>query len=475
MVRVRFAPSPTGYLHVGAVRTCLFNWLFARHFRGKFLLRIEDTDVVRSSEDMTQIILEGLNWLGLDWDEDLISQSERIPLYKERAEELVRANKAYYCYCRPEDIKQRKRGKEQSWMYDKYCRTLSSREIERLESEGRQRAIRFSVPKGETGFRDLIHGPISVKNHTIDDFVILRSDGLPTYHLSVVVDDSAQKITHIIRGDDHISNTPKHILLFKAFEISPPKFAHLALILGPDKNKLSKRFGVTSVLQFKEQGYFPLSLMNFLALMSWNPGDGERIYSLEEMIGAFRLEGVSKSSPIFDVAKLEWFNGQLISQMSASELSLYVKPKFEKEGLWREDLEEGKKEWFYRFLDLLKERNRFIDDFVKRGRPFLSDDFEYEASAVEKYLRDERLSELIPELSAVLSKLDDFSAEKIELELRNFAEAKNVKAALLIHACRGMVLGMAVSPSLFDVLELVGKEKVVERLNKVRSNGGRKQ
>lgn len=470
MVRVRFAPSPTGYLHVGAVRTCLFNWLYARHHHGKFLLRIEDTDVIRSSEDMTQIILEGLKWLGLDWDEDIVFQSQRIPLYKEKAEELVSLNKAYYCYCRPEDIHQRKRGKEQSWMYDKLCRSLSSLEKKRLESEGRQRAIRFSVPTGETSFRDLIHGPISVSNHTIDDFVILRSDGLPTYHLSVVVDDLAQKITHVIRGDDHISNTPKHILLYKAFEISPPKFAHLALILGPDKKKLSKRHGVTSVLQFKEQGYFPLSFMNFLALMSWNPGEGERIYSLEELGDNFRLEGVSKSSPIFDVAKLEWFNGQLISQMSAPELSLYVKPTFEKDGLWSSALESGKKDWFYKFLDLLKERSRFIDDFAQRGRPFLSDDFEYEASAVEKYLRDDRLSELIPEFSLLLSKLDDFSAEKIESKLRDFAEAKNVKAALLIHACRVMILGMAVSPSIFDVLELVGKEKVVERLNKVLPN-----
>ncbi|MCJ7583011.1 MAG: glutamate--tRNA ligase, partial [Candidatus Aminicenantes bacterium] len=384
MVRVRFAPSPTGYLHVGAVRTCLFNWLFARHHLGKFLLRIEDTDSVRSSDDMTQIILDGLKWLGLDWDEDLVFQSERVPLYRERAEELVRENKAYYCYCLPEEMQQRKKGKEQSWMYDKFCRTLSVEKKKRLESEGKKRAIRFSIPEGETSFRDLIHGPISVKNNTLDDFVILRSDGLPTYHLSVVVDDWEQKITHVIRGDDHISNTPKHILLYEAFENSPPEFAHLALILGPDKKKLSKRHGVTSVLQFQDLGYFPLSLLNFLALMSWDPGDGERIYSLKEMSSLFQLEKVSKNSPVFDSAKLEWFNGQIISQMSEDLLSLHVKPELEKSRLWRDELEGEKKDWFFKLVNLLKDRSRTLADFERRGRPFLSDDFEYEAEAVEK-------------------------------------------------------------------------------------------
>jgi len=468
MVRVRFAPSPTGYLHIGAVRTCLFNWLFARHHRGKFLLRIEDTDAERSSDDMTQIILDGLKWLGLDWDEDLVFQSERMSLYRERAEELVCENKAYYCYCLPEEIQERKKGKEQSWMYDKFCRTLSIEEKNRLESEGKKRAVRFSIPEGETSFRDLIHGPISVKNNTLDDFVILRRDGLPTYHLSVVVDDWEQQITHVIRGDDHISNTPKQILLYEAFKNVPPEFAHLALILGPDKKKLSKRHGVTSVLQFQDLGYFPLSLLNFLALMSWNPGDGERIYPLKEMASKFKLEKVSKNSPEFDEAKLEWFNGQVISQMSEDLLFLHVKPELEKNGLWRDELGVEKKDWFFKLLNLLKDRSRTVDDFGRRGRPFLSDDFEYETKAVEKYLQDDRLMDLIPKLTGNLGHLKIFSAEHIETELRNFAEINNVKAALLIHACRVLVLGMAVSPSIFEVLELIGREKVVERMGLIQ-------
>lgn len=468
MVRVRFAPSPTGYLHIGAVRTCLFNWLFARHHRGKFLLRIEDTDMARSSKEMTQIILDGLKWLGLDWDEDLVFQSERVPLYKEKVQELVNQNKAYYCYCLPEEIQQRKKGKEQSWMYDKFCRTLSAGEKTRMESEGRQKAVRFSIPEGETKFKDLIHGPISIKNNTLDDFVILRSDGLPTYHLSVVVDDWEQKITHVIRGDDHISNTPKQILLYEVFNIESPKFAHLALILGPDKKKLSKRHGVTSVLQFQDMGYFSLSLLNYLALMSWNPGDGEQIYSLEKMASQFLLEKVSKNSPEFDETKLEWFNGQVISQMSADLLSNCVKPILKENGLWKDTLEVEKKEWFFKLLNLLKDRSRTLDDFSRRGRPFLSDDFEYETAAVEKYLHEKSLLDLIPELTETFSHLDDFSVERIEKTVRDFAEIKNVKAALLIHASRVLVLGMAVSPSIFEVLALLGRKKVVERMGLIQ-------
>jgi glutamyl-tRNA synthetase len=463
MVRVRFAPSPTGYLHVGAARTCLYNWLFARHHHGQFILRIEDTDFARSSVEMTEIILDGLQWLGLDWDLGPVLQSERTALYRERAEELVQSGKAYYCYCLSEEIQERKRGRT-GWMYDRHCLHLSGREKDLNESSGKPKAVRFNVPEGETGYRDLIHGQISVNNGTIDDFVILRSDGLPTYHLSVVVDDSAQRITHVIRGDDHISNTPKQILLYRAFGWTLPEFAHLALILGPDKKKLSKRHGGTSVLQHREQGYFPLSLLNFLAQMSWDPGEGERVYSAGEMIERFDLNRISKSSPVFDASKLEWFNGQIISRMNAAELSPFVKVELERQGLWTEDLLHDRKEWYFKFIDLLKERSRTLGDFSLRGRPFFSDTFAYEETAVENRLADSRLQELLPRLQEDFQNMDRFSADKIEPVLRQRAETEGVKAALLIHACRVLVLGMAVSPSVFEVLELVGKEKTIERL-----------
>lgn len=469
MVRVRFAPSPTGHLHIGAARTALFNWLFARHHRGKFILRIEDTDVARSSDEMSRGIIEGLEWLGLNLDEGPFFQSERIDIYRKKAEGLVANEKAYYCYCTSEEIQKRKEKAPfggRDWKYDRQCLRLSSEEKKRFEKEGKQRAIRFLVPEGKVQYTDLIHGSVSVENETIEDFVLLRSDGLPTYHLSVVVDDLDQRITHVIRGDDHISNTPKQILLYKSYNTPPPEFAHLALILGPDRKKLSKRHGVTSVLQFREDGFFPLALLNFLALMSWSPGEEERIYSMEDLIKKFSLEKVSKGNPILDLARLEWLNSQLISQMQAPLLAPHVAEELKKENLWHDDLIKERKEWFYKLIDLLKERSRTIKDFPLRTRPYLSDDITYDQKGVEKYLKDDRLEQLLPKLKQDFLQMDDFKASNIESVLRERAENEGVKAALLIHALRMLVVGEPVSPGIFDVLELVGKEKAIKRIEK---------
>ncbi len=476
MVRVRFAPSPTGYLHIGAARTSLFNWLYARHHSGKFILRIEDTDFARSSEEMSQGILNGLQWLGLDWDEGPFSQSESLDIYRNKAEELLEKGHAYSCFCLPQEINKRKEeasSKGTYWEYDRRCLDLTQEEKERFAREGRPRAIRFLVPEGEIKYRDLIHGEISVESQNIEDFVLLRGDGLPTYHLSVVVDDIEQGITHIIRGDDHITNTPKQILLYRAFGSPLPEFAHLALILGPDKKKLSKRHGVTSVLQFKEEGYFPQAMLNFLAQMSWSPGKEERIYSTEEMIQGFSLEKLSKGSPIFDLAKLEWLNGQLISRMTAEELAPYVTEDLKRENLWKDELTEERKRWFLKLIDLLKERSRKIKDFALRARPFLSDDYEYDVAGVEKHLRDERLETLLPLLRDDFSRMDDFLADEIEQVLRQRAEKEDVKAALFIHAVRMLVVGTPVSPGIFDVLELIGKDKTIERIDRFKSQFGK--
>ncbi len=471
MIRVRFAPSPTGHLHIGAARTSLFNWLFARHHQAKFILRIEDTDMTRSSEEMTQGIIDGLKWLGLDWDEGPIFQSKRIGVYRQKAEELVQNGHAYYCYCLPEEIQKRK-GEALSegikyWEYDRRCFSLADEEKARFKNEGKPRAIRFLVPEGEVKYKDLIHGPISVDNKNIEDFVLLRGDGLPTYHLSVVVDDLDEGITHVIRGDDHISNTPKQILLYKAFDSDPPLFAHLALIIGPDKKKLSKRHGVTSILHYKADGYFPLAIVNFLAQMSWSPGE-ERIYSIEEMIKGFSLEKLSKGSPIFDLVKLEWLNGQLISQMSSEELAHSVREELEKENLWQDELEKERGKWFLKLIDLLKERSRTIKDFARRAKPYLCDDISYDPAGVEKHLKDERLEELLPKLRQDFEGMEDFTASHVEEVLRKRAEREGVKAALFIHAVRMLVVGEPVSPGIFDVLELVGKEKTIERMNKFK-------
>lgn len=470
MVRVRFAPSPTGFLHVGAARTALFNWLFARRHQGQFDLRIEDTDVLRSSWEMTEGIVEGLRWLGLDWDKGPIFQSERLEVYKEKSEELVKKGNAYYCYCSPQEIQKRKKNalaSGKAWKYDRRCLNLSAAQKERYEADGRPKAVRFYLPDQTIAYKDLIHGNISVKSRDLEDFVLLRADGLPTYHLSVVVDDMEEGITHVIRGDDHISNTPKQILLYQAFQAFLPEFAHLPLILGPDKKKLSKRHGVTSVLQFQKEGYLPLALLNFLAQMSWSPGEEERIYTVREMIDRFSLEGMSKGSPVFNPQKLEWLNGQLISHMKAQEIYPYVKEKLREEGLWGKELEEEKKGWFMRLINLLKERSRTILELAQNARPFLSDEFSYEPKGVKKYLKDSRLEEILPRLREDFKKIKDFRADSIEKALRERAQREGVKAALLIHSLRMLVLGMRVSPGLFDVLEMVGREKTLKRMNKL--------
>ncbi|MEA2005023.1 MAG: glutamate--tRNA ligase, partial [Acidobacteriota bacterium] len=328
-------------------------------------------------------------------------------------------------------------------------------------------AVRFLVPEKEMQYTDLVHGSISINTTHIEDFVLLRGDSMPTYHLSVVVDDLDLGITHVIRGDDHISNTPKQILLYEAFESKLPSFAHLPLILGPDKKKLSKRHGVTSVLQFKDEGYLPLAIINFLAQMSWSPGKEERIYSMEEMVQNFSLENVSKGSPVFNLSKLDWLNGQLISQMSARDLFPLVQEELERENLWCKDFSGKNKEWLMKLIDLLKERCRTLKDFSVSARPFLSDDFPVDSAGVEKYLKDERLPALLSQLREDFAGIDDFRAENIERVLRAAAEKEGVKAALLIHALRILTLGMCVSPGIFDVLELLGKEKTIQRMSRV--------
>jgi glutamyl/glutaminyl-tRNA synthetase len=452
MIRVRFAPSPTGHLHIGAARTCLFNWLYARSQKGAFILRIEDTDVARSSERMTEGILDSLRWLGLDWDEGPVFQSQRLELYAQKARELLDKGLAYPCYCTPEEIQNRiKRSAESGdfWGYDRHCLKLSDRQRKDFDSQGRAKAVRFLVD-----------------SRIVEDFVLLRGDGLPTYHLSVVVDDIDSQISHVIRGDDHISNTPKQVLLYQAFGVKPPKFAHLALILGPDKKKLSKRHGVTSVLEFRDRGYLPLAFLNFLAQMSWSPGE-ERIYAVQELVEKFSLNKLSKGSPVFDMNKLEWMNGRLISSMSAEELIPAVKQEMVGAGLWEEDFEGERKAWFGKLVGLLKERSRTIRAFPKAAKPFLADEVEYDREGIQKHLMDDRLDGLLPLLAQDFLDMEEFTAEGIERVLRQRAEKEGVKAALLIHALRMLVVGEPVSPGIFDVLELAGREKTVKRMNEL--------
>ncbi|MBD3415378.1 MAG: glutamate--tRNA ligase [Candidatus Aminicenantes bacterium] len=464
MVRVRFAPSPTGHLHIGAARTALYNWLFARHHKGQFILRIEDTDVSRSSQKMTAGITKALQWLGLEWDEGPIYQSKRVPLYRQKAEQLVRQGHAYECYCSPD-----KKQTSKQWESRCQCFNLTQEEAKKYKDQGRSKAIRFKVPKGELCFQDIFHGEVTTKLDNIENFVLLRGDGLPTYHLSVVVDDIDQQITHVIRGDDHISNTPKQILVYKALEAPIPCFAHQSLILGKDKKKLSKRHGETSVLEFHDKGYLPLAVVNFLVQMSWSPGE-ERIYSLDELKDKFELDKRSSGHPVFDLDKLDWLNGQLISQMKAKELLPYVERELERADLWRDELAQEQKTWFLRVIDLLKPRNKRISDFTPRARPFLSSDYPIKREAADKYLNDERLPALLPKLARDFKQMDRFTEEQIEEVLRSRAEKEGVKAALFIHALRVIVLGMKVSPGIFEVLELMGKKRTLRRMEAYLTN-----
>ena len=465
MIRVRFAPSPTGYLHVGAARTALFNWLYARRQKGRFILRIEDTDMERSTAEMSREIMDGLSWLGLDWDEGPYYQSERLALYRSKAEELLEKGLAYLCYCgsgSPADADSSCRSAQ---VGRHCCAALTRKERTSLEARGCPRAVRFLVPDGDVRYTDEVHGPISVQNDTIEDFVLLRGDGYPTYHLSVVVDDMDLDISHVIRGDDHISNTPKQILLYNAFGVRPPKFAHLALILGPDRKKLSKRHGVTSVLQFRDQGYLPHALLNFLAQLGWSPGEENRLFSTEELIQRFSLKKLSKGSPLFDVEKLGWMNGRQISGLTAEELFEPVRREMEKAGLWQQGRTD--REWFLRLIDLIKGRNRTIKDFVVRLRPFFSDDFEFDPEGVEKHLKHKGLEESLAHLAADFQGLKEFRAIPIEAVLRQRADKDGLSAALFIHSLRILVLGMSVSPGIFEVLELLGRDRVLARMKQI--------
>ena len=478
-VRVRFAPSPTGYLHIGGARTALFNWLYARRHGGTFILRIEDTDVERSSADMTTGILDSLRWLGLDWDEGPVAggphapylQSERLPKYASAAARLVADGHAYCCYCRQDDLKAKRELAEAAggaWMYDRTCAALTADEIAAREAAGRPRAIRFKVPEGETTFEDAVRGRITVAHDHIEDFVIVRSDGHPTYQLSVVVDDVDMGVTEVVRGDDHISNTPKQILLYRAFGAAVPQFAHVPLILGPDKKRLSKRHGATSVGEYQAQGYLPEAMVNFLALLGWSPGSGDReVFTRDELVSVFTLEGISGGNAVFSQDKLDWFGQQHIMRLPAGDLLARLRSELEAAGLWEDAFTGERRGWIEAVIDLVKPRARRLSDFVPQLRPFLAGRVELDPAAVEKHLSAPGVTDHLSALRTRLASLDSFDRQTLESTLRSVAADRGIKAGVLIHATRVAVTGQAVSPGIFEVLELVGRERVLDRLAKL--------
>ncbi len=475
--RVRFAPSPTGYLHVGGARTALFNWLFARRTGGTLILRIEDTDFERSSEEMVEGILEGMRWLGLNWDEGPFLQSQRLDLYTETASKMLRNEHAYLCFCTKGELEARRAKATAAGrppMYDRRCSRIDPQVAAARKAAGEPCAVRFKVPEGGvTAFLDAVFGRVEFANAELEDFVLLRSDGIPTYHLSVVADDIDMRLTHIIRGADHLSNTPKQVLQYQALGAELPIFAHVPLILGPDKTRLSKRHGATSVISYKEFGIVPEAFRNFLALLGWTPGAAGKdangrdreLFGSDELIALFSLAGISKSNAVFDNDKLAWFNTEWIRRYPAEQLLPLIEEEWIKSEFWTE----RSKEETLAAIDMLKPRARNLIDFATSFRAYFSDVFPYDEAAVEKFLKDDSVRGLLYELGQRYATAPEFTEVSAEQMLRAFAEEKNVKAGTLINGARVALTGQGVAPSLFAVMVALGKERVVTRLASLRT------
>ncbi|MGC2109242.1 MAG: glutamate--tRNA ligase, partial [Candidatus Korobacteraceae bacterium] len=464
----RFAPSPTGYLHVGGARTALFNWLFARHYGGTLILRIEDTDLERSTPEMVEGILTGLRWLGIDWDEGPYFQTNRMELYRSAAGHLINSGHAYYCFCGKEQLEQqRAEGIAQGRVPRDVCRNLPTEEATRRLEAAEGAAIRFAVPEaGSTGFDDAVFGRVEFANSEIEDFVLLRSDGVPTYHLSVVVDDIDMRVTHILRGADHLSNTPKQVMLYRALAQPLPVFAHVPLILGPDKTRLSKRHGATSVIAYKEEGIVPEAFRNFLALLGWTPPDSsQEILHDRELIDLFDLGGIQKSNAIFDRSKLDWFNTEYIRATPAALLLPLIEEEWKKVDLIPF---QSSREAMESTVDLVKPRARNLKDFATLFRAYFSDSFEADPAAVQKFLKDDAVRTMLVELASRYEAEDEFSEASTDRVLRGFAEERGVKAGGLINGARVALTGQGVAPSLFAVMANLGQERTVARMKRAK-------
>lgn len=455
---------------MGGARTALFNWLFARHFGGTLVLRIEDTDLERSTAEMVDGILNGMQWLGINWDEGPYYQTRRTQLYVAAAAKLIESNAAYYCFCSKEDLESRRAKAAEEGRPPRYegtCRRLNVDEALRRKSAGEAAAVRFAIPGGSTSFDDAVFGKVEFANSELEDFVLLRSDGSPTYHLSVVADDIDLKMTHIIRGADHISNTPKQVLLYQALSAPMPAFAHVPLILGPDKTRLSKRHGATSVMSYRDEGIVPEAFRNFLALLGWTPPEGTpEILGDSELTRLFSLQGISRSNAVFDRAKLDWFNTEYIRGYSFEKLLPLIEEEWKKAGLSpvRQD-----RNWLRSTIELLKPRARSLKDFAGSFRAFFVDNFDPDHAAVDKFLPVENIRRLLIELGDRYAMSKNFSEQETEKILRDFAVEKGVKAGALINGARVALTGQAVAPSLFAVMTALGRDATIARLKNVEN------
>ncbi len=458
-IRVRFAPSPTGCLHIGGVRTALFNWLFARHNNGVFVLRIEDTDQTRSTDESIQAIIEGMKWLGLDWDEGPYRQTERMHIYKEHVEKLLQEDKAYHCYCTPEELEERRKqalAEKRIPKYDGRCRELKN------PVPGKQPVVRFKMPlQGETVVDDHVKGRIVFENTQLDDLIIMRSDGWPTYNFCVVVDDATMNITHVIRGDDHLNNTPRQIQLYNACGYKSPEFAHLPMILGHDKTRLSKRHGATAVTAYKDMGYLPEALVNYLVRLGWSYKDQE-VFSREELIEKFSLEHVGKSAAVFNPEKLLWLNSHYITNMDQKEIVSRLRPYLITDGLIKEDtfIDES---WIGKVIASLKERCRTLIEFTSAARYFFSEDVETDPEAAKKFLIPGNRG-VLEEVLKGMESLPAFSETDIDNIFKTIMADRGIKMGQVAQPVRVALTGRTVSPGIFEVIDILGKDKVSRRL-----------
>ena len=458
-VRVRFAPSPTGSLHIGGIRTALFNWLFARHEGGVFILRIEDTDRERSTPEAIQAILDGMKWVGLDWDEGPIYQTDRLPLYREHAERLIAQGKAYHCYCTEVELDARRKqalARKEIPKYDRRCFGRTD-----PPPNGRPAAVRFITQQtGQTVVKDLVKGRVVFENSQLDDLIIIRSNGLPTYNFGAVVDDAAMGITHVIRGDDHLNNTPRQILLYEALGYQPPCFGHLSMILGMDKVKLSKRHGATSVLEYQEAGYLPEALVNYLVRLGWSFGDQE-VFSLQEMVDKFSLDHINKSAAAFNEEKLLWLNGHYIRQTDPKRLADLLLPILKKQPVAEQAVLDSN--WVEHLVTVLRDRSKTLLEMAEKAAPFLGPDVSVEPEA-QVFLT----TQVKPALTRLYSIIGQSSFDHAELERGFKAVLTDTGLTMnqLAQPVRAALTGRAISPGIFDVMLLLGRERTLLRLRK---------
>ncbi len=467
-VRLRFAPSPTGYPHLGNIRTALFNWLFARHQRGIFVLRIEDTDIARKVEGAVDIILDSLRWLGLDWDEGPYFQSQRLSIYHETAQRLLHENHAYLCYCSPERLeamRQEQMKRRQPPKYDRRCRDLTQQERSELKAAGVAPVIRFKTPlEGETTFHDLIYGRVTFKHDTLDDFVLLKSDGYPTYHLANIVDDHLMAISHVLRAEEWLSSTPRHVLLYQALGWQAPQFAHLPMILGPDRAKLSKRHGATNINEYQKEGYLPDAMINFLALLGWSLDDRTEILSRDELIRHFSLERVGKTAATFNKEKLEWMNGVYLRRLSLRGFVRRAMPFLDRalpESV-RRPLDES---YVSQVLALIQERAKTLAEVPQLGDFFFLDELSYDTGLFLKGKLDAKSeARAITIVSQKLEQAATWDATTLEGVLRSLAAELNLPTGELFGLLRVAITGRTAAPPLFQTMAVLGKEKCLRRL-----------